>query len=343
MTKTTAFAAYVVANMAVLPLIAHMLPRLTSAGLYFAVTVEPGFSGTAPAARILHRFRALIWTSFLLVAALAVAAVFTGRPWALVAGLVVEVAGTLASFAWAHRQTAPFAVPESSIREAVLVPREDADMGSWVHAGPFVLLGAAAAYVRACWEEIPARFPIHWDLDGRPNGWARRTVEGVYGPVIEGALVCAVLAVLAYAIRRWSRDPSARLRRMTLHLLVAAEYLVAASASLGAVLSIAAFPAATVFLAVSLPPLVVAAVLVHAVRTVRDVRRAEPAIAGDTMPDRCWKWGLFYVNASDPAVLVPKRFGIGYTLNFARPAAWALLVVILALVLLPLFLPRSTH
>ena len=53
MTKTTAFAAYVVANMAVLPLIAHMLPRLTPAGLYFAVTVEPVSGGPVYASRML--------------------------------------------------------------------------------------------------------------------------------------------------------------------------------------------------------------------------------------------------------------------------------------------------
>jgi uncharacterized membrane protein len=31
---------------------------------------------------------------------------------------------------------------------------------------------------------------------------------------------------------------------------------------------------------------------------------------------------MFYVNPDDPAILVEKRFGIGYTLNFGRPAAW---------------------
>jgi uncharacterized membrane protein len=36
--------------------------------------------------------------------------------------------------------------------------------------------------------------------------------------------------------------------------------------------------------------------------------------------DSHWKAGLFYVNPDDPALLVPKRLGIGWTINFGRPA-----------------------
>ena len=36
--------------------------------------------------------------------------------------------------------------------------------------------------------------------------------------------------------------------------------------------------------------------------------------------DSYWKAGLFYVNPDDPAIMVPKRLGIGWTINFGRPA-----------------------
>jgi Family of unknown function (DUF5808) len=45
--------------------------------------------------------------------------------------------------------------------------------------------------------------------------------------------------------------------------------------------------------------------------------------------DRYWKMGIFYFNREDSAVLVEKRFGLGYTLNFARPAAWVIVLLIL--------------
>jgi uncharacterized membrane protein len=39
------------------------------------------------------------------------------------------------------------------------------------------------------------------------------------------------------------------------------------------------------------------------------------------------------VNPADPRLLVPKRSGLGWTFNFAKPIAW---VVLAALLLLPL-------
>jgi uncharacterized membrane protein len=45
--------------------------------------------------------------------------------------------------------------------------------------------------------------------------------------------------------------------------------------------------------------------------------------------DHFWKLGMVYINRDDPSLLVPKRFGIGRTLNFGHPLSW---VIILALV-----------
>jgi uncharacterized membrane protein len=44
-----------------------------------------------------------------------------------------------------------------------------------------------------------------------------------------------------------------------------------------------------------------------------------------------WKGGLVYYNPSDPSLMVEKQSGLGWTLNFARPAAWAILIGTLAL------------
>ncbi len=55
--------------------------------------------------------------------------------------------------------------------------------------------------------------------------------------------------------------------------------------------------------------------------------------AADEMPadnDRFWKLGVFYCNPDDPSVFLPERFGIGWTINFARPGAWAFIVVFVA-------------
>ncbi|KYG28225.1 DUF1648 domain-containing protein [Alkalihalobacillus trypoxylicola] len=44
-----------------------------------------------------------------------------------------------------------------------------------------------------------------------------------------------------------------------------------------------------------------------------------------------WKLGQFYFNPKDPALFLEKRFGVGWTINFARPIAWLLLIAVIAI------------
>jgi uncharacterized membrane protein len=48
-----------------------------------------------------------------------------------------------------------------------------------------------------------------------------------------------------------------------------------------------------------------------------------------TRNDGRWVAGIFYYNLEDPDLWVEKRFGIGWTLNFARPASWLMLLGLL--------------
>jgi len=58
---------------------------------------------------------------------------------------------------------------------------------------------------------------------------------------------------------------------------------------------------------------------------------------GGPPPDEGWK-GWFYSNPNDPALLVPKRYGVGFTLNFGNPWSWAVLALIILAVALPIVL-----
>ena len=53
------------------------------------------------------------------------------------------------------------------------------------------------------------------------------------------------------------------------------------------------------------------------------------------VPDHCWKAGIFYVNPDDESLFVPKRSGLGYTLNFAHPWSWVVLAAIILISIVP--------
>ena len=43
-----------------------------------------------------------------------------------------------------------------------------------------------------------------------------------------------------------------------------------------------------------------------------------------------WKWGFIYYNPADSRIFLPKRSGLGYTLNFAKPIS---IIIILSIII----------
>lgn len=68
----------------------------------------------------------------------------------------------------------------------------------------------------------------------------------------------------------------------------------------------------------------------------------EPAAHADTSTNP-WRAGIFYCDPGNRSVLVPKRFGLGWTLNFARPASWIFLAGIVVLALAGAVIPFAMH
>ena len=67
------------------------------------------------------------------------------------------------------------------------------------------------------------------------------------------------------------------------------------------------------------------------------IRMSMEATGGaDATPDECWRLGTFYYNPSDPALMVEKRDGPGFTLNFGNRLAWALVALIVIITVAPI-------
>jgi uncharacterized membrane protein len=327
------------------------LPRLTRPDLYFAVTVAPGFRDSGEGRGILGRYRTLI----LLCAAAALGLVAAGTRWpaTLVAAILIQYAGSFVAYLSCRRRVMPRAVEPVAVREAPLRARSARLPGGWaLEAGPLLLLAGAALDLNRRWAEIPARFPIHWALDGRPDGWASRTPANVYGLPAEGVLMCLMMAGLAYGLVRWSRpvrfggapgEAESHFRRVVVLVLIATEYLMGITFAGLSQLPLRSGPPPMAAM-LALPLLFAAIVVVALVREGQGGSRRASASeqgqegrrpVGDRTLDRYWKAGFLYVNPDDPALFIEKRFGIGYTLNFGRPGSW---VIIGAIVLVPVII-----
>jgi uncharacterized membrane protein len=335
--------AYFVVLVAFIGGLLFWLPRLSHRELFFAVTVPGDFAESEPGQEILRRYRGRVALVTIVCAVLAVWSTGSAHFALLLATPFLEVGGCFWAFLRARASVLPHAVEPTGVREARLEPREIHLPGHWpAQIGPFAILAAGALYLHAEWKRIPARFPVHWALDGRPNGWSTRTPAGVYGPLLLGAIFVGLLFLLSVGILRWTRHVHAtgsaaevelaRERRVLLVLLFS-EYLVASIITWAALLPLRELPGRSPSPAL---PLGATAVLLLILLLVFLVHRpVEPAPArgaapvGDRTEDRYWKGGVLYFNPNDPALLVEKRFGIGYTLNFGHRLAWVLLGAIL--------------
>jgi uncharacterized membrane protein len=327
------------------------MPRLTRQDLYFAVTVPPGFRDEPQGKSILRRYRIeLILASALGLMALVGGIVQLGVLF-VPAGFFIQLFAWFIVFSRARQRVLPYAVPPTMIREAELHVRASVIPGGWLAAlGPFILLAACAVYLSIQKGGTLARF-TGWSGDEPPNGLA------VHGVVITNLLttagILAALTLILYGLAHWVRPVHAggpegalelKFRRTVSAVLLLTEYYVTLQASW-----IALVPVHHGLRSIALLPLVFYFVLVAIVALARlgqggsriPVKREKPSAAssgpiGDRIPDRCWKLGVFYFNPDDSAVLVEKRFGLGYSLNFARPTAWIIVLLVLMGPLIPI-------
>lgn len=214
-----------------------------------------------------------------------------------------------------------------------------------------IVLAAATAVTVALYPTLPDPIPVHFTVAGSPDSWAARSIWSVFGILIVGAAVVVLLNALALVATRYSArtqaDDTAEQatlrtrvqRRMLTSLLSELSFVIALGIS-ALELAQRLLPgakSATAASAIGLVILVMAVVISNVARArvqlrpanVRDSRSPRPDAIDD---DQHWKAGLFYVNRDDPSLVVPRRFGLGWTLNFGRPGG-VVITILLFLVL----------
>ncbi|MEZ5333064.1 MAG: DUF5808 domain-containing protein [Thermoanaerobaculia bacterium] len=318
-----------------------LLPRWTRSGLAFAVSVRPGFLATPRGREILKRYRRGVLIATLLTGAGWVAVVELAPH--LIGGahllLLPELAAFTAVYLRARRASLPHAVVHAAPPPAV--PGRIPLPGGWLgQTAPFALLAGASAWILSRMGSLPERIPIHYGTDLEADRWVAPTWPHLLGLPLVGVATCGAILLMSWAMSRSTRAATdarqGEMLRLTLRILLGSSLMVA---GLFGGVSLLALRGAE-----QLDPLVLVAIilvpeaaglvlLIWVLLRFSRLRSSSQVAVGDRTDDRFWKAGLVYFNPDDPTLFVEKRFGIGYTMNMARPASWWLLG---ALVLFPL-------
>jgi len=304
------------------------------AGTFFGARVEAGFAESCSGQAILSQFRQRLWVwslagitaCMIVIASVPVTpAVFSHGVFA--AASLIGTSVGMGAFALAHRRTRREAVApaEPAIRIASLAADEGPE-NMWLRvldwlamlappSVPFATLILIAFY----WHRFPTRAGEAW---GSLGAAGLALCLGLFVAVNHWALL--------YRARSgdWASTASASHRYRTFLGLPMACFMTLVIAELCAT-SVMALKDSVgwlrhwpilVVLRAFLPCMLAVGVFGWSVRVWLSKHRDRSN--GDPMADRYWKWGQFYCNPSDPAIMVPLRTGDMYSPNYSRPSVW---------------------
>lgn len=215
---------------------------------------------------------------------------------------------------------------------------------AWLLLFPLIIT-LTLAVLMLLWPQIPQIAPTHFDVDGTadsftPKGW--RLVATVFAPQVFLALIISLVYVIVRNARRQtdaanpkaSRLQDARYRHFISMYLVAVGALSMIFMSTISLYTMVAVENVMTFLIVSMIIFLILLLagtlyLMFAVGQGGSRLSAPKESSTDVVnvdEDRYWILGQFYFNPNDPAVFVEKRFGVGYTSNFARPLTWVIIL-----------------
>jgi uncharacterized membrane protein len=299
----------------------YAAPVFSRRGILFGVTVDPAFRLSGEARHIVSRYR----LSVIAVLALSIGALWiasphlTGLQWPIATVLLVlfQFLACVACMAAANKRTQTLAGQQPSERTASLQPRTSRRPGGWVLLiGPMLIVICGGIVLLANRNSIP-------------SATFRGAMSLMLVASFAGVCLTGVACLGALRTRQIGRNDRLGMRYFP---LVGMAYVFTAFSVHGAL----AFtnllsPVSRITLDGVLLITLIALIFV----IIYQVRALSNLAAVDNTPDECWKWGLFYCNPDDPAFLVEKRIGFGWTLNYANKSSW---VVTFCLVAVPILI-----
>ncbi len=301
---------------------------------FFGRTVGPDLPHTGEG-------RAITRAYLLAILAITAVAVLTGwggshlgRSFAA-AGLLVEIVGFSFVFANANKQVRALerssqaaAAQETVVQVNLLEPPS-----YWIPGLGMVVLPAVLG--------VGSALLAVW-TSGQGGGWSARwqawsdQIDAHRWDMLLG-MCCGVLAASTalLLVFRYSARLRTSMAQYTVRAGVAMEWL-----GVGCLMAVLACNAEGLTLSRATGKSVIVAVLGITFALMiwnqsRSKRFVPPSV--EMGADDRWRWGLFYVDRSDPALFVQSRCGAGYTLNFGKVLAWPIALAMWAYFVAMLF------
>ncbi|RHW34759.1 DUF1648 domain-containing protein [Lysinibacillus yapensis] len=235
------------------------------------------------------------------------------------------------------------------------VRSQDAMLPWVVFLLPIVSTVGLMVYTLMNYDVLPQQIPTHWG----PSGEADAFKEKSYFSAIQLTLILLILQTMFLGIHiatkksgiklsatglQASRNRQLGLRKYSSWFMF---FVVLAVTMLMSYLQLTMIhPQLSEGLAKLLIPIVfliavLIGTLIFAVKVGRSDKETFEVVGErirDIDDDQYWKGGLFYFNKNDPSIFVEKRFGVGWTINFANPIGYCIVFLPIILIILISFI-----
>ncbi|WP_445492787.1 DUF1648 domain-containing protein [Niallia sp. 03133] len=244
---------------------------------------------------------------------------------------------------------------QTAVKVTELNLRQSDEMLPWyLFTFPMIITIGLGIFTFTQYSQFPAAIPIHWGADGKPDHFVAKT----YFSIISLLVVLLTMQWMFLGIheltkksgikmsavnRRGSRSRQLLYRKYTSWFLLLMTILITVLFSLlqvttlynGIYNTLFMMLIPLVFLMITLASSLLFAIKVGKLNAQLDsgVKCSEKEKWVDVDEDHFWKGGLFYYNKNDPSIFVEKRFGIGWTLNFAHPIGYVVIFIPLLFIL----------
>jgi uncharacterized membrane protein len=340
-------------------LLALVLPSVTTPTVPFGVRI-PARRAEDPAvtrqARI-YRWRVLICGLVVVAVGVGLFAV-TGEPLLLPLSVLVFVGLWYGCFFLAHQEIRAAKATGGwfeGLHQGISVDtglRTDPPEFPWLWLAPAVIITVATAVLGVLfYPSMPQILAVHYGARGVPDRVVAKSFGAAFSLVFVQIGLTALLGGMAAAIVRSRPDidparPVGSARWSRQHMSLGAKALLGLVSMidlgmLGASLLMwtgTVTPWAPLVVALPVLAAVVITVVVLARHNVERDEVGEGTGLTHRDDDKYWRGGLLYINREDHALLVPRRFGLGWTLNLGNPRVAMLLAALLGLISLVIIL-----
>ncbi|WP_303858811.1 DUF1648 domain-containing protein [Senegalimassilia anaerobia] len=337
-----------------------LTPRLQPRGEVFSVSVPTSAWDDPRIRRLMNRYVAIVIAATVLFTVAALALCLMGNAEASLAVVVVaslalmvigyglilryraKVQGLKRACGWAAQSQQHVATIGEGVEQA---PRPISLAWNWLYV-PLVAL--TAAVVAVGYGSMPDAVPMHVDVSGNVTDMAPKSPMVAAFPVALEVFLAAVFAFCHWMVLRSKKGlepgrPASSSWAYGMFAYAQTAFLLVmglactAACGLGMALAMIGIVSMGVAVAViiGMALLCVVGDLIVGVKYGQSGSRVFRMEASDTLlsdDDRFWKLGMLYCNPDDASLFLPKRSGIGWTVNWGRPAVWALVVALVLFV-----------